>query len=194
MYRELFRQVIFLFSQPGKAWKELAEREEKGDEFLVRFVYPLIGLVAASAFLGVLFAEKVFSLERAIKSSISALFSSFGGFFLTAWLLSKLWTNVLQREADLRLCQRFAGYSSVAVFVVRIVFALIPLPLLDATFLRVFVLFVATVYIVWEGATPYMNIGEKIRFRFTLLVSALIVVVPEIIDIVLFAMMPGLRV
>ncbi|MDR1936937.1 MAG: YIP1 family protein [Tannerellaceae bacterium] len=195
MYKELFRQVVDLLTQPRKAWEELVKKEEKGDEFLVKFVYPLIGLVTASAFIGVLFTEKTFSVELAIKSSIKALFSSFGGFFLAAWLLNKVWTGFLKRDDNLRLWQRFVGYSSVAMFVIHIVLTLIPLlPLSDFIFLRIIILFVATVYIVWEGVMPYMKIGERIRFRVALLVSVFIVLLPEIINAFLFLLLPGLRV
>ncbi|MDR1919486.1 MAG: YIP1 family protein [Tannerellaceae bacterium] len=195
MYKQLFKQVIALISQPGKAWRELSEREEKGDESLVNFVYPLIGLLTASAFIGVLFTEKDFSIELAIKSSIKALFSAVGGFFLAAYLLNKMWTRLLKREDNLRLCQRFIGYSSVALFVFHIVFDLLPLlPFLEFFFLRVFVFFVATAYIVWEGVLPYMKVGEKIRFRFAMVVSLLIVMLPEFVNILLFILLPGLRI
>jgi hypothetical protein len=195
MYKELFRQVVALISQPGKTWKELAEKEEKEDEFLTRFVYPLIGLIAASAFIGILFTEKEFNTELAVKSSIRAFVSSFGGFYLAAYLLNKAWTGLFKREGNLKLWQRFVGYSLVAAFAIRILFALLPLlPLSEFFILRVFILSGATLYIVWEGAMPYMHIGEKIRFRFTLFVSFLIVLLPEIIDKFLFILMPGLRV
>ncbi|MDR1557925.1 MAG: YIP1 family protein [Tannerellaceae bacterium] len=195
MYKELFRQIARLVLQPEKAWKELAEKEEKGDEFLVRFVYPLIGLLAASAFIGILFTEKKFNTELAVKSSVRAFVSFFGGFYLTAYLLNKLWKELFKREDNLRLWQRFVGYSLVAVFTIRIVFSLLPLlPLSEFVILRFFILFGATMYIVWEGAIPYMHIGEKIRLRFTLFVSFFIVLLPEIIDRFLFMLMPGLRV
>jgi hypothetical protein len=195
MYRELFRQVIFLFSQPGKAWKELVEREDSGDEFLTKFVYPLMGLGAASVFVGALFTRESINVGLAVKSSVNAVFSLFGGFFMSSWLLNKIWTNYLGREDDLRLWRQFVGYSSVAMFVVYIVFPLIPLlPLFEYTFPRVMILSVATMYVVWEGVSPFMKIGEKIRLRFTLLVSAVIVLLPELIRVILFMMLPGLRV
>ena len=55
MYKEIFKLVVAIISQPGKAWDILTRKEEKDDEFLSRFVYPLIGFVTVAAFLGVLF-------------------------------------------------------------------------------------------------------------------------------------------
>ena len=69
MYKEIFKLVVAIISQPGKAWDILTRKEEKDDEFLSRFVYPLIGFVTVAAFLGVLFTRKEFDVELALKSS-----------------------------------------------------------------------------------------------------------------------------
>ena len=81
MYKEIFRWMINIISQPAKAWSLLAKKEETQEEFLSRFLYPLIGLITVAAFVGVLFTSKEFDLELALKSSIRTLVSSFGGFY-----------------------------------------------------------------------------------------------------------------
>ena len=148
MYKDLFKWVIAIISQPAKAWDVLAKKEEKQDEFLARFVYPLIGMVTIAAFLGVLFTRKEFDVELALKSSIRTLVSSFGGFYLGAYFLNELWGGIFKREKDLKLCMRFVGYSSALMFALNIVLILLP----EFFFLRIFVLY--TFYIVWEGAGP----------------------------------------
>jgi hypothetical protein len=190
MYQELFKWVIAIVSQPGKAWGELSKKGEKGDEFLIRFVYPLIGLITLAAFVGVLFKQKEFSVELALKSSIKALISSFGGFFLAAYFLNELWQSMFRQEKDIKLCQRFVGYSSALMYSLTIILLLLPVS--DFFFLRIFILY--TVYIVWEGAAPYMKIPEAMHLKFTIIASVLIVSLPEIIGFLLFMLMPGLRV
>jgi hypothetical protein len=190
MYKELFKWLIAIVSQPGKAWRELSKKEEKGDEFLTRFVYPLIGLITVAAFIGILFKQKEFSVEFALKSSIKALLSSFGGFFLAAYFLNELWQNMFGQEKDIKLCQRFVGYSSVLMYSLTVILLLLPVS--DFFFLRIFILY--TVYIVWEGAAPYMKIPAAAHLKFTIIASVLIVSLPEIIGFLLFMLMPGLRV
>lgn len=187
MYKELFKWVIVLISQPRRAWEMLTQKEEKGDEFLTRFVYPLIGLVTIAAFVGILFTRKEFDVELALKSSIKTLLSSFGGFFLSAYLLNELWGGMFHREKDLKLCQRFVGYSSALIFTLNLVLMLLP----EFFFLRIFILY--TFYIVWEGAEPYMHVEEEIRLKFAGIATAIILLVPEIIGIILSMLMPGLR-
>ncbi|MDH6305139.1 hypothetical protein M2459_002236 [Parabacteroides sp. PF5-5] len=190
MYKDLFKWVIAIITQPGKALKELADKEEKNDEYLTQFVYPLIGLVTAAAFIGILFTQKEFSIELALKSSIKALVSYFGGFYLASYFLNELWSSFFKQEKDLKLCQRFVGYSSAMMYALNIILMLLPTS--DFFFLRIFVLY--TVYIVWEGAVPYMKVTENIRLKFVLTASALIILLPEIIGLLLFMLMPGLRV
>ena len=91
MFKNIFNWVILIISQPGKAWDTLSKKEEKTEDFLEQFLYPLVGLVTITAFLGVLFTQKEFSLELALKSSIRTLVSTFGGFYLSAYIMNEVW-------------------------------------------------------------------------------------------------------
>lgn len=188
MYKEIIKWVIAIISQPGKAWDVLSKKKENGDEFLSRFVYPLIGLVTAAAFLGILFTRKEFDVELALKVSIKSLVASFGGFFLGAYFLNEAWQSWFGRKKDMKLCQRFVGYSSSLMFALSVVLALLP----EFFFLKIFILY--TFYIVWEGCVPYMQVEEKERMKFTVISTIIILATPSIIGFMLFMLMPGLRV
>ena len=107
MYKEIFKLVVAIISQPGKAWDILTRKEEKDDEFLSRFVYPLIGFVTVAAFLGVLFTRKEFDVELALKSSIRTLVAAFGGFYLASYLLNEIWQGWFKREKDMNINTMF---------------------------------------------------------------------------------------
>ena len=187
MYSDIFKLVVAIISQPGKTWESLSKREEDNEDFLSRFVYPLIGIVAVTAFLGILFTRKEFDVELALKSSIRTLVATFGGFYLASYLLNELWQGVFNRDKDMQLCQRFVGYASSLMFTLNIVLTLLP----EFFFLRIFGLY--TFYIVWEGAVPYMQIEEANRMKFVGYTTGLILLTPWIIEFVLSLLMPGLR-
>ncbi len=189
MFKDIFKCIVALISQPGKAWEALSEEEyENNEHFLANYIYPLLGLVAIAAFLGVLFTRKEFHVELALKASVKAFVTSLGGFYLGAYLLNELWSSVFKREKDLKLCQRFTGYSSALLFVLSIILALLP----EFFFLKIFILY--TVYIIWEGAAPYMKIEDAERMKFVGISSAVIMLTPLVIEIVLVLLMPGLRI
>lgn len=188
MYKEIFKWVVLIISQSRKAWDMLAEKEEEGDKFLSHFVYPLIGLVTIAAFLGILFTRKEFDVEVALKASIRSLLAVFCGFYLSAYLLNEIWHGFFKREKDIKLCQRFVGYSSVLMWALSIVLMLLP----EFFFLRICVLY--TFLIVWEGARPYMKVEENMQLKFVAVATTLILLIPILIETILFMLMPGLRV
>lgn len=187
MFKDLFNRLISLIFKPSETWIKLKEREEDEETFLSRYLYPLIGLIALAAFLGVLFSYKEFNFEIALKSAIKVLISYAGGFFLSVYILNEVWQNVFKRPKDTKLCQSFVGYSSSVMFLVSIVLSLLP----EFFFLHAVILY--TPYLIWEGAIPYMRVNEDEQVRFSVLGSLIIMLPPIIIGYLLFMMMPGLR-
>ncbi|MDR2918323.1 MAG: YIP1 family protein [Tannerella sp.] len=187
MFKDLFSRLISLIFKPSETWGKLKERGEDEETFLSHFLYPLIGMVALAAFLGVLFSYKEFNFEIALKSAIKALVSYAGGFFLSVYILNEVWQSMFKRPKDTKLCQSFVGYSSSVMFLVSIVLSLLP----EFFFLYAVILY--TPYLIWEGAVPYMEVSEKEQIRFSMLASLIIMLPPIIIGYLLFMMMPGLR-
>lgn len=188
MFKDVFKTVIALISQPAKAWEALTEEQtEDNEKFFANYLYPLIALVAIAAFLGILFVRKEFNVELALKSSVKSLVSALGGFFLGAYLLNELWVRMFKREKDNKLCQRFVGYSSSLLFVLSIVLSLFP----EFFFLKIFIFY--TLYIIWEGAAPYMQVKDNERMTFVGVSTVVVLLAPVVIEAVLEMLMPGLR-
>ena len=179
MYKEILRRIIAIISQPRRTWHLLAKRKENNEEFLASFIYPLIGLMTVVAFLGILFTRKEFDVELALKSSIKTLVSSFGGFFLAAYILNELWQSWFNQKKDMQLWQQFVGYASSLMFALNIVLMLLP----EFFFLRIFIVY--TIYIVWEGADEYLGLDEKVRLKFVLTATAIILLMPTVIEFIL---------
>jgi hypothetical protein len=196
MYKDLFKLIVAMIVNPGNTWAGLARKEEKGDEYLTRVVYPLIGLVTLAAFAGVFFSQRHFDWEVALKSAIKELVASFGGFFLSSYILSELWKGMFGKSENIQLCRRFIGYSSMMMYALNILLSLLPVS--DFFYLQFFLLY--TAYIVWEGAKPYMGIGDEqvkgasAQMMLTILATASIILLPKIISNILFLLMPGLRI
>ncbi|MDR1103667.1 MAG: YIP1 family protein [Tannerella sp.] len=187
MFNDIFKRLAGLILKPAETWNKLSQDEEDKESFLSRYIYPLIGLIALAAFVGVLFSRKEFSFEIALKSSIKVLISNMGGYFLAVYMMSELWQGLFHRQKDIRLWYYFVGYASAPMFALNIVLALLS----EFFFLRAAVLY--TVYTIWEGATAYMHVREDEQLKFSACASAVIIATPLAIDYLLFMMMPGLR-
>jgi hypothetical protein len=187
MFNDIFKWLTGLVFKPAETWEKLSRQKEDQETFLSRFVYPLIGLIALSAFLGVLFTRKTFDLEIALKASIRAFISSAGGFFLSAYLISRIWTQLFKQPEDTKLCRYFTGYASSLMFALNIIMDLLP----EFFFFRFAVLY--TVYIIWESTVSFMKLPDSRRLAFSISASAVIIATPLAIYCLLFLLMPGLR-
>lgn len=195
MYKEIVKLVIMMISQPTKTWKMLQERREKDEletgsmryeAFQSNYLYPFIGVLTVAAFFSVCTRQE-FDIELALKSAIVTFVSTFGGFYLASYLLNELWQGFFKKDKNLPLCQMFVGFSSALMFTLDIVWMLLP----DFFFLYIFIVY--TFYIVWEGATIFMQVEETNQMKITVFASVLIIAMPHLIEKVLILLMPGLR-
>ena len=196
MYKDIFKWTAAVVTQPAKAWKMMVSKEaseakaqgegNKDDPFLTEYLYPFIGILTVAAFLSI-FTHKEFVLEQALKSAIITCVSSFGGYYVAAYVLNELGKSFWGFEKNMKRWQHFVGYSSALMFVLDMVWMLLP----DVFFLYIFVFY--TFYIVWEGAEVYLSVGEKFRMKFTIATTVLIILTPMAIDKLLILLMPGLR-
>jgi len=188
MFTKIFKLLIAIILSPGDTWMELREQEEERDMFISQFIFPLIGMIALAAFLGILFTRKEFDFEIALKITLRTVIAVTGGFFLGAYLLNEVWNGMFNQPKNMELCRHFVGYASSLMFVLYIITSLLP----EFFFLQIFVLY--TVYIIWEGTYVYMKIRENKRLIFTIIASFIVIITPFIIEQALRMMMPGFRI
>ncbi len=188
MFKQIFDLLVRLIVQPAKAWNLLSDKQESDNEqFYKSYLYPLFGIVALLSFVGVFLTQKNFDLQLALKQCISLIITVFVGFYLASWLLSEIMSRVFNRPGELKLCQRFTGYSSSLIYVLFMVSSLFP----ELFFLNIFLFY--TIYIIWEGVIPYMHIEENDQLKFTVFAGIVILGSPYLIQALMFMLMPGLR-
>lgn len=187
MFKNIAQLIIEIIVRPAQAWKDLSEKDVDHAVFMKRMVYPMIAVLTLTAFLGVLFTRKEFDFELALKSGMLAFLTFFGGYFLSVYLLNEIYVKYFKLPKTKKLYAQFVGYSSLLMYAIYIVLKLIP----QFFFLSIF--YIYTVYIVWEGANYFMKVDENIRLKFTVVSTAVVLLIPLLIDTLLFLLMPGFR-
>lgn len=175
-YKDLFEKTMLLLSSPSKAWAEMGS--EKGSaKVMSEFVYPMIGFCGLSVFVGTFIGNTagVSAFQIAMTRCCATFVSLFGGFFLAAYLMNLLGKQMLGREDELDLNQRFVGYSMVVTFVLNIVSGLFSISILHWIFQFY------TVFVAYEGARSLMKVEEKMLTRYSLIASVIIIVCPSVI-------------
>ena len=188
MIKHIFGTAISLIFKPSDAWAELKEKQADDKEsFLSDYIYPFIGVITFVVFVGMLFTSKEADVQIALKAAIMSLMSILGGFFLASYFVNEMWYKLFHRERDMKRCMCFVGYSSSLMFVLNILLSLLP----AFFFFRIFILY--TIYIVWEGAVPYMDVKESEQLKFVSLSTTIIILTPLAIEFILGLVMPGLK-
>lgn len=188
MNKNIFQTMFNLCVQPESQWDKLADarKEENGDAFLSKFVYPLIGIAAVCTFLGELFTKQAFLLEAAIKKTTVLVVTLFAGFFLASFLLNEVLKLGFRKSNNLVRTQHFVGYVSSFAYLTIAVQALFP----ELFFLRFALLYV--LYIIWIGSIKYMEIEETNRIKFLLFSMFILFISPVLIEKIIFLLMPGM--
>lgn len=179
-YKYLIHIIGLLLSAPKKAWQEITSQSFQS--CLTLFVFPMIALAALASFLGCLLRVGISGAEQyqyAMRECCSLAVALFAGFFLSAYLTNTIGLRFMnQTDSPLR-SQVLCGYGMVVVMLMYILTALFP----DLGMLALLGSFY-TVYVVWEGVPRlYPSLAEdNLRLRMTALVSALLLIVPYVIE------------
>lgn len=187
MLKHLYSLLSGLILAPDKTWRTLDGKQELNNEdFYKSYLYPVVGIIALTSFVGIWIEAKDFQLQVALKIVIKETITYFGGFYLAAYGLFRLSGKRFGLVADFQHFERFVGYSSSAIYVVACINALFQ----SLFFFQIFILY--TVYIVWHGSRIYIPVTENYRTGFTVFSSAIMILSPVVVRIVMILIMPGL--
>ena len=180
-YKALFQIAMSLISSPAKAWEEISMEEDRRKVFMA-FVYPMIGLCGLSVFIGSLLTNGwggPQSFQIAMTNCCAVAVALFGGYFLAAYAINEMGVRMFGMPANAPLTQQFAGYALVVPFLLQIVTGHLHDFRIIAWLFQFYI-----VYVVWEGAPILMQVEEKVRLKYTLFSSVLLILCPTVIQIV----------
>lgn len=172
-------KTLFILSSPAKAWEQIAEgKEEK--TVLPNFVYPMIGLCGICEFIGAFFGKEFIPdvFQVALTRCCAVAVSLFGGFFLIVYLLDKMLKRWFSTDVSRDRIIVFTAYSMTVKFVLDILSSLLSLKLL------LIILQIYTLFVVFEGTRRYLRVRDDKVTLFTLLATIVILICPELIEIV----------
>jgi hypothetical protein len=190
MLRQLFILLFMLISDPVGAWNQLKEKQEKNNEdFYKSYLYPVLGVIALLSFVGVLISIEKFDVQIALKIVIKQIAVYFGSFYLSSLVLSEWLMPRFGEMRDKYLCERFVGYSSALIYAVTMLQSLFP-----GSLVFLYLILCYSVYMIWEGVVRYLEIGEEHWVKFTVLSSAIILLFPFLIQLLIGWLIPGMKI
>ena len=177
MFKEIIFTIIRMITVPELSWRKLSGNKNH-EFFLNRYLYPIFGVIALTSFVGGLFFVPDADLQIALKNTIINLVTVYGGFYIASYILNEFLPRfgISKNESEV---QQFVGYASSLIYALFII-----LPFLSDFFiLWVFAFY--TAYIVYTGYGLYIIGKEETRMSFTGSASALILLTPAVINMIL---------
>lgn len=190
MYKNLFIQLWRVIRFPANAWKEAADTPETKKSYLTEFFYPLVGLASFAAFVNCFFDGDLTlkqQLIHGIQQFVVSFCSLFAGLFLSAKVLDWAFIRWFGQSSHFGKAEQLTVYSQAPVLAVSVLTRLIA----ELFFLKLLFLYVFA--IVWEAAVNFYEIPPKLQGRFTLLAGTVILISPQLIEIILKFVLPGLK-
>ena len=189
MFKEIFIRIYQLIMRPSAAWQKMDEQGEVAQSlFLSRFLFPIMGIAALSCFGNVLGEEfNAQTLEHVLRLAIVEFVKFFIGFYFLVFLLKEIlpyFSGVREKEH----IERFVGSLLALYMTVDIVVNILPkgFSFLEYAVLGIF-------YVIWTGAKIFLHIDDSKQRTFTLIVTIIVLVVPIIVERILYLMMPGIN-
>lgn len=178
--KKLFTRLWRLIFQPASEWERISVEMSETD-VARSFVFPLIVVCGLVMMLGSLFRGEwsegnFFPSMLTVVVRLLALLITF---FFVSWSVNQLRMRYLHQDDNLLLSTTLTGFSMSLSFALALFTALFPELILFKWILQFYI-----VYIVWNGVRTLMKVEENKQMTFTFLVSALLLVVPIIVNFV----------
>ncbi len=189
MNKDFFRRIWRIIVSPAATWKEITTETAENKPYLSAYFYPLLTLVGMAAFFSsFIHTQETFRIElvQGIRIFIRVFAAFFASYFLSSFVLDRLFVRWLGLAPDKIKTEKLCVYSLTPLLLVRFFTFLVK----DLFFLYIFVVY--TVYVVWEASGGLYEMPGKQRGRFTALTTAVIILSPVLIELILIKLLPGL--
>lgn len=188
--KNVFKQLLSLTTTPTQTWTYLDDKgtaESDVEEVQWRFYFPW--LVVASACILVLNVFHAYSndLDHEVSVAVAAgmrqmvpvLVSYFAAPYVVVAVLRELYPLALHYQIEKHRLEIFVRYAMSFVIMVEVLCAFIS----QLRLLSFFNLYL--VFIIWAGSAIYNHVQEAHRWRFTVITSAAIYVLPILLTRIL---------
>lgn len=178
MWRDIIFTLVRLIFSPKKEWSNIESKRISETVFLNRFLFPIFGIIALTSFIAELWVIPDGNLQSALTASIIQIAAVFGGFYSIVYLLNETSTRFGLNASKLRL-QQFVGYSSVVVYLLFMITPYLP------KLLILWAVALYSIFIVRFGTINFLHVSTQHRNRYTAFTSALIILTPIVIKMLL---------
>ena len=174
--KELFLRLWRIIRFPQTEWQTVAHEEPRRD-VMTFFVWPMTLICGGAKLLGCLFHEGFRHFGNTILDVCEIMAVMMAAYALGLTLVEFARRRLIKLPDDHSACQLLVGYSFSVLLVLFAFTGLVPELILFRHILQFYL-----VYVVWEGSSVVTGVSEEERMKFTLLVSAILLLLPMLLQ------------
>ncbi|HBJ76796.1 MAG TPA: hypothetical protein DDY68_02950 [Porphyromonadaceae bacterium] len=183
----LWNFIKGIITTPKKFWEGLQFKSENKDGFLKEIFYPTIGIYSVSIFLSALFGAETLNVQRVLKHILVECMTFIGGLFTVSYTLRYVGASFSNPFGSLSKILVFVGSCYVPMLMGLTIFSFLPKFHLER------LLWGLVIYNVWNACISYFEDKRVEKVIVFILLSALLVVVPVMIEWVVLNIMPNMK-
>lgn len=176
--KALFLRLWHLLLHSREEWALVASESPRRD-VLRAFVLPLTLLCGLAALLGCLMQGGL-AAGVVIVEVCSVMVSLLLTFVIASSVANVLLERLLHVDGDRTSCQLLVGYSMAVCLVLMFVTELFPQLVLFRWILQFYI-----VYVFWEGAPAFFSLSDEDRMKFSVIASAVILLLPYLLEMLI---------
>lgn len=188
MYKLFFKRFWLILVSPSKAWNLIAEDKKETFNHRKYYFFPMIMLASVMVFLKPLIeTDEILPVDllNGLRNLV-LLFVSYLIAYLSAPPIMDLFHASISLEKNRMKAEKLWLYALTPVFLVRMLEAVFP----NFFFLNIFMVYV--VYIIWEAGGSLYAVPDNQRAKYTMVDTAIILLLPFLFEILLKWIIPGL--
>lgn len=179
----LAKNIALVIISPKYGWEEVSHSGYPTQKVLQRGFYPMLALLAMVSFIRMIYDPTTWTLSKTLMHAIIEFSSYFATYFITSYLLGGFYPELVKTHSASMRLNNFIAYNLIFLVILEILNNLLADSFSPIQFLLLFTLVIA-----YYG-TEYLGMrdGKKV-FKFVLVSSAMMTLLPMLFRMTLEAM------
>lgn len=179
MFGQFLKTILQLILAPRKAWSDVAEDDPNPAQVLERGLYPLMAIMALTAFCHGFYGAEPFQIGRALESALGQFLSLFLTVMIARGAFESLMPPMQTEKVPMARIANVTSFSTGILAVINIIANLCPIDLAIFWFLPAFL-----IVVLWH-AVEYLCIREDRYAQFIILAISVLIILPILFNFIL---------
>ena len=179
MFGQFLKTILQLILAPRKAWSDVAEDDPNPARVLERGLYPLMAIMALTAFCHGFYGAEPFQIGRALESALGQFLSLFLTVMIARGAFESLMPPMQTEKVPMARIANVSSFSTGILAIINIIANLCPIDLAIFWFLPAFL-----IVVLWHAA-EYLSIREDRYAQFIILAISVLIILPILFNFIL---------